>query len=64
MLPFCFHPYSDHVVFASDSPFDLEGGTLYIREPIRVIDELDLPDVARAKIDSGNAIRLLKLTAV
>ena len=55
---------SDHVLFASDSPFDPEGGTLYIRETIRVIDELDLPDAAREKIYSGNAARLLKLTAV
>ena len=31
----------DQVVFASDAPFDPEGGPLYIRETIRVIDALE-----------------------
>ena len=32
----------DQVVFASDAPFDPEGGPLYIRETIRVIDSLEI----------------------
>src|SRR5262245_44892191 len=31
---------ADQVVFASDAPFDPEGGPLYIRETIKVIDRL------------------------
>ena len=51
----------DHVLFASDSPFDPERGPMYIRETIKVIDRLDLTPEARAKIYRGNAERLLKL---
>jgi uncharacterized protein len=48
----------DQVVFASDAPFDPEGGPLYIRETIRVIDSLDISADARRKIYQGNAERL------
>jgi aminocarboxymuconate-semialdehyde decarboxylase len=49
---------ADQVVFASDAPFDPEGGTLYIRETLKVIDSLNITDAERAKIYSGNAERL------
>ena len=52
----------DHVVFASDAPFDPEGGPMYIRETIRVIDSLDVPQEVRDKIYWRNAARLLNLT--
>jgi aminocarboxymuconate-semialdehyde decarboxylase len=52
----------DHVLFASDSPFDPEKGPMYIRETIRVIDRLPISDEERADIYAGNAIRLLRLT--
>ncbi|MEH1891651.1 MAG: amidohydrolase family protein [Nostoc sp.] len=32
----------DKVLFASDAPFDPEGGEMYIRETIKVIDSLDI----------------------
>ncbi len=48
----------DQVVFASDAPFDPEGGPLYIRETIRVIDSLEITAEARRKIYQGNAERL------
>jgi aminocarboxymuconate-semialdehyde decarboxylase len=51
----------DHVLFASDSPFDPEKGPMYIRETIGVIDRLPISTEERAAIYSGNAIRLLKL---
>ena len=38
---------TDQVVFASDAPFDPEGGPMYIRETIRVIDSLDITPEAR-----------------
>lgn len=53
----------DHLVFASDAPFDPERGPMYIRETIKVIDELDIPDATRHKLYHGNAERLLGLPA-
>lgn len=48
----------DQVVFASDAPFDPEGGPMYIRETIKVIDSLDIPESDRDKIYCRNAERL------
>jgi predicted TIM-barrel fold metal-dependent hydrolase len=52
----------DHVLFASDTPFEPERG-LYIRETIDVIDRLAITDEGRARIYAGNALKLLKLPA-
>jgi len=49
----------DHVVFASDCPFDPEGGPMFIREGIRSIEFLDLSDEVKAKIYLENATGLL-----
>ena len=49
---------TDRVVFASDAPFDPEGGPMYIRETIKVIDSLEISDGDRAKIYQTNAERL------
>ncbi len=49
---------TDQVVFASDAPFDPEGGSLYIRETLKVIDSLEMSDADRQKIYQGNAERL------
>ncbi len=46
------------VVFASDAPFDPEGGPMYIRETIRVIDSLEISAADRERIYQGNAERL------
>ena len=48
----------DQVVFASDAPFDPEGGPLYIRETVKVIDSLDIDESDRRKIYQANAERL------
>ena len=53
---------ADNVLFASDSPFDPEKGPGYIRETIKVIEELPISDEDREKIFEGNAKRLLKLS--
>jgi len=50
----------DHVVFASDVPFEPAPG-LYVRETIRSVESLDLAPAQREQIYSGNARRLLKL---
>ena len=52
---------SDHVLFASDAPFDPEGGSGYIRETLRVLDGITCSIEDRQKIYEGNARRLLKL---
>ena len=53
----------DHVLFASDSPFDPEQGPMYIRETIKIIDSLDISDDDRDAIYQGNTTKLLKLPA-
>jgi aminocarboxymuconate-semialdehyde decarboxylase len=52
---------ADHVLFASDSPFDPEKGSAYIRWTIDIIDKLPITDKERYAIYEGNARRLLKL---
>ncbi len=52
---------TDHTLFASDSPFDPERGSAYIRWTIEIIDHLDITREQREAIYEGNARRLLKL---
>ena len=49
----------DRVVFASDCPFDPEGGPMFIREGIRSIEDLKLSEGDKRKIYFGNAMGLL-----
>lgn len=51
----------DHVLFASDAPFDPEGGPMYIRETIRILEELDVSEEVRRKLFQDNAVTLLGL---
>jgi uncharacterized protein len=48
-----------HVLFASDAPFDPEGGPMYIRETIRCIDSLNISKEDRERLYHKNALRLL-----
>jgi aminocarboxymuconate-semialdehyde decarboxylase len=50
---------ADKVVFASDFPFDAEGGSYLVRETIRALDALELPAAVRHKIDVGNVSALI-----
>jgi predicted TIM-barrel fold metal-dependent hydrolase len=52
---------TDRVLFASDSPFDPEKGSAYIRWTSEIIDSLDIKPEERQAIYEGNARRLLKL---
>jgi uncharacterized protein len=52
---------ADKVVFASDCPFDPEGGPMFIREGIRSVEDLRLPEADKRKIYFGNATKLLKM---
>jgi uncharacterized protein len=47
----------DRVLFASDAPFDPEGGPMYIRETIRILDSRwTYPTTQRRKIYQDNAV--------
>ena len=54
---------AERVVFASDCPFDPEGGPMFIREGIRSIEDLDLTEDDKRKIYFGNALRLMRMPA-
>lgn len=51
----------DRVLFASDAPFDPEGGPMYIRETIAAIERMDITSEQRRKIYQDNAATLLGL---
>ena len=52
----------DRVLFASDAPFDPEGGPMYIRETIASVESLPVSDSVRQKIYQDNAVKLLGLS--
>ena len=54
----------DHVLFASDCPFDPEKGRGYIRATIEVMESLDLPQADMDKICHRNAERMFGLRFV
>jgi aminocarboxymuconate-semialdehyde decarboxylase len=51
---------SEHVVFASDCPFDPEGGEMYIREGIKSVFSVGLSPEDIHKVCCGNAAGLMK----
>jgi aminocarboxymuconate-semialdehyde decarboxylase len=52
---------SEKVLFASDCPFDPEGGTMYPRETLRILDSLNISKADREAMDYKN---LEKITGV
>jgi aminocarboxymuconate-semialdehyde decarboxylase len=50
---------ADKVVFASDFPFDAEGGSYLVRETIKALDALELSQAVRHQIDIGNISKLI-----
>ena len=52
----------ERVLFASDSPFDPEKGSMYTRLTIEIVDRLDISAADRHAIYEGNARRLMKLS--
>lgn len=59
----CGHAFfgSGQSLFASDAPFDPEGGSYLIRTTIAAVEALEVSDAERAAIFEGNTRRLLKL---
>ena len=52
---------ADRIMFASDCPFDPEGGPMFIRDNMRAVEEAGLSQNDQKKIFSGNAIELFRL---
>lgn len=52
----------DRVLFASDAPFDPEGGPMYIRQTIEALEGMDIPETTRRKVFQDNAAAMLGLT--
>jgi len=52
----------DQILFASDAPFDPEGGPYYIRETVNILDNMDISDATRKKIYQDNAEQLLGIS--
>ena len=52
---------ADHMLFATDMPFDDELGNRYIRETIRSVEEMAIPIHDKCKIFEDNARKLLRL---
>ncbi|HEV8106229.1 MAG TPA: amidohydrolase family protein [Burkholderiales bacterium] len=46
-------------MFASDCPFDPEGGPMFIREGINSVEALNLSETDKRRIYFGNAMKLL-----
>lgn len=52
---------ADHILFASDMPFDPEKGPGYIDRTLKCIEKLDVSDSEREAILHGNAERVFHL---
>ena len=52
----------DHLLFATDMPYDSEGGDRYIRQTIEAVERMRIPKSEKKKIFETNAKRLLKLS--
>ena len=52
---------ADHIVFATDFPFDSEFGDKHNRLTIQSIEQMDISDSEKKKIFEDNARKLLRL---
>ncbi len=52
----------DHVLFGADFPFEIEHGAGTLRETIKSIEDMDIPESDRKKIYEDNAKRLLGIS--
>jgi len=52
---------AEHMLFGTDMPYDNQIGYRYVRETIRSIEEMDIPDSDKKKIFADNARKLMRL---
>jgi len=59
----CAHAFcgAEHMLFATDMPFDSQAGYRLVRETIRSVEEMDIPDSEKKMIFEENARDLLRL---
>ena len=59
----CSHAFfgTEHVLFATDAPFDSRGGRHLVGSTIEAVEALEITPDERERIFSGNALSLLKL---
>lgn len=53
---------ADHLLFATDFPFDSQIGYRLVRETIRSIEEMDITDGEKKQIFEDNARRIMRLS--
>ncbi len=51
----------DHLLFGTDMPYDAQNGHIAVRETIRSVEEMGIPDLEKKKIFEDNARKLLRL---
>jgi len=51
----------EHMVFATDAPYDSMGGTRVVKETIRSVEEMNIPDDEKKMIFEDNARKLFRL---
>ncbi len=51
----------DHIIFGTDTAYGAEGGALYIRETIRSVEEMSIPEENKRKIFEDTPRRLFHL---
>lgn len=53
---------ADRILFGTDMPFDPQCGDLYIRQTIKSVEQMDIPDLDKEKIFADNARKLFRLS--
>ena len=51
----------DRLLFGSDMPYDVGNGAISIRQTIKAIEDMNIPESSKKKIYEGNARKLLHL---
>jgi predicted TIM-barrel fold metal-dependent hydrolase len=62
MCAYAFFPV-DRMLFGTDMPYDSETGYRYVRETIRSVERMEVPDEEKKKIFADNARALLRIAA-
>ncbi|HME42884.1 MAG TPA: amidohydrolase family protein [Syntrophorhabdales bacterium] len=53
---------SDHLLFATDMPYDAAFGTVYVREAVIAVDAMEIPASEKKRIFEDNARELMRLS--
>ena len=59
----CGHAFcgADHMVFATDMPYDDELGERFTRQTIEAVEQMDIQGSEKKMIFEDNIVRLLRL---